>query len=161
GLVQNQEELRVPERTALARTWALVQIDTPESRVLMRQALHSEFESVRRAALHGVSLHRDAEAQSRLLEILASDTPGNRRVAAEALGRIGDKSATKPLLDAAASADDRTLQHAVCYALLELGDASATRIGLRHPSDRVRAIAALALDQVSDGGLAAADVIPL
>ena len=150
-----------PVRTVLNQTWALVRIGTAESRALVCRALKHDDEAVRRAALHGVSLHRDAQAAKRLIEILASDSPANRRVAAEAIGRIGDEAAVPHLLSAAATADDRMLQHAVCYALLEIGDADDTRIGLHSESEKTRVIAMTALDQMPDGGLKATDVVPL
>ncbi|MEX2168377.1 MAG: PVC-type heme-binding CxxCH protein [Pirellulales bacterium] len=151
-----------PVRAVLNQTWALVRIDTAESRELVRRALkHDDEEAVRRAALHGVSLHRDAHATERLVEILANNSPANRRVAAEAIGRIGDEAAVPHLLSAAETADDRMLQHAVCYALLEIGDAEATRIGLNSKSEKARVIAMTALDQMPDGGLQATDVVPL
>ena len=160
-LAQSPSDARLSVRNVLNQTWALVRIDTAESRALVRRALKHEDEAVRRAALHGVSLHRDAEAGERLIEILANDSPANRRVAAEAIGRIGDKAAVPHLLSAAETADDRTLQHAVCYALLEIGDADATRIGLHSESEKTRVIAMTALDQMPDGGLKATDVVPM
>ena len=77
-----------------------------------------------------MSLNRDRKAASQVVELLSEDTAANRRSAAEALGRIGDKTAVPHLLAAAAQADDRILQHSVTYALIELNEAEATRAGL-------------------------------
>ena len=93
-------------------------------------SLEHDDEQVRHAALNAVSLNRDREAASQVVELLSRDSAANRRVAAEALGRIGDAAAVPHLLAAAAQADDRILQHSVTYALIELNEAEATRAGL-------------------------------
>ncbi len=43
-------------------------------------------------------------------------------LAAEALGRIGDKSAVPALLKAAGQPADRVLEHGLIYALIEIAD---------------------------------------
>lgn len=110
-------------------------------------------------------LERDGEAREGLLALLAAkDSPPHlRRVAAEALGRIADRRAVPALL-AAAAADpaDRFLEHALIYALIEIGDATGTAEGLRE--DRpvaTRRAAMIALSEMSGDALAAASVIPL
>ena len=55
-----------------------------------------------------------------LISLLGSRSIHNRRVAAEALGRLGDKSAVPALLDAAAAPNDRVLEHSLTYALIEI-----------------------------------------
>jgi putative membrane-bound dehydrogenase-like protein len=144
---------------ALARIWALGQIDTIDAQGLILEGLDHSDEQVRHAALNLVSLHRDAASEPKLLAILASDTPANRRVAAEALGRIGNRSAVAPLLAASAAADDRMLQHAIIFALIELGDPDATRVGLTSSDYRTQAAALIALDQMSDGRLDPSKVV--
>jgi putative membrane-bound dehydrogenase-like protein len=146
---------------ALARAWALGQLESDESASLIRRLLRHGDESVRHAALHTVSLHRDAKAFSRLIEILTGDTPANRRAAAEALGRIGDAAAMPHLLRAASEADDRILQHSITYALIELADPAATRAGLLSDAAGTRAAALVALDQMRRGGIEARQVTPL
>ena len=74
------------------------------------------------------------------------------------------------LLAAAAKLDEglpedaaalRIQEHAVIYALIEIGDATATRVGLtaKHPGTRRAAL--IALDQMDHGGLRVDDVVPL
>jgi len=145
---------------ALARTWAIAQLENADSRRLVRQLLDHADARIRQAALNAVSLHRDADALPQLLEILARDDAANRRVAAEALGRIGDRSAVTSLLAAASAADDRILQHSVTYALIELADAGATRAGLASGEPGTMAAAMLALDQMAGGEIHSDEVIP-
>lgn len=145
---------------ALARAWAIVQFDTAESRSLIRGLLSHPDEHIRHIALHAVSLHRDTEAASQLVQILAHDSSANRRAAAETLGRLGQKSAIPNLLAAAATADDRFLQHSVTYALIELAEPTATQKGLASTKPGTVASCLIALDQMQEGGIQSAQVIP-
>ena len=140
--------------------WALAQINTPESRQAIRALLRHSDEQVRHTATNVASLYRDAACTSELVEILKGDTPPNLRAAAEALGRIGDKSTVKALLAAAARADDRVLRHSITYALIEIGDPAATSAGLSETDPRVVACAAIALDQMPGGAVEASQIIP-
>ena len=55
-----------------------------------------------------------------------------RRLAAEALGRIGDKRAVPAILKSLEDEkNDRVLQHSLTYALMEIGDVEGTREGLK------------------------------
>jgi putative membrane-bound dehydrogenase-like protein len=146
---------------SLARAWALCQLERAEAQALLRQLLHHEDEQVRHVALQAVSLYRDAEATFRVLEMLVGDTAAVRRLATEAVGRIGDASAVPYLLAAAAKADDRILQHSITYALIELAEPKATRVGLASDAPRTVGAALLALDQMPGGGIAPEQVVPL
>jgi putative membrane-bound dehydrogenase-like protein len=146
---------------ALSRTWALARLETAPAKRLTRRLLQHADSRVRQVALHAVSLHRDVEAVPQLLELLAGDSPAIRRVAAEALGRIGDRSAVPHLLVAASKAEDRILQHSITYALIELADPAATRAGLRSDHPGTIAAALIALDQMPGGSVSPEQVIPL
>ena len=149
------------ERTAaLARAWAIAQLESDVSRSLSRELLDHADESVRQAAMHAASLQRDTHAAPQLLQRLAHDTAANRRVAAEALGRLGDRSAVAPLLAAAAHAEDRILEHSIAYALIELADPAATAAGLASVEPRTVQSALVAIDQMPGGGLSPEQVIP-
>ena len=89
--------------------WTLTRIENQDSASIVRSALNDGDESVRQVSLHSVSLLRDREALPRLIEMLSNETlpPHNRRVAAEAIGRIGDRSAVTALLAAAGKPHDR------------------------------------------------------
>ncbi|MDW8242740.1 MAG: c-type cytochrome [Thermogemmata sp.] len=89
--------------------------------------------------LRQIALQRDARGMKEAIAALRSGDPFERRWAAEALGRIGQAQAVPALLEALADpSNDRALDHALTYALLEIGDAAAVASGLRHDSPRVR-----------------------
>jgi N,N-dimethylformamidase len=112
-------------RTAQARIpalWTLHRIPGKASRAAVRDFLNDDNAEVRTAAIHSVGLRRDAAAVDPLIELLTSDDSHHRRLAAMALGRIGDRRAVKPLLKAGAGEVDVFLRHALIFALHEIGD---------------------------------------
>ncbi|MES2790001.1 MAG: PVC-type heme-binding CxxCH protein [Planctomycetota bacterium] len=141
--------------------WALTRIDHEAARVAIRSALSDRDFEVRQAALNSISLWRDAGAQSQLLVTLRTGSPMNQRLAAEALGRIGDPQQAATLLAAAAAPSDRGRDHAITYALLELQNAPATVAGLQDPNPAVQRTALYVLDQLEDGKLEPQNVAKL
>ncbi len=134
--------------------WAAGRIDHPEARELVRRALGDRDAMVRQAALNTISLHRDREAAPQLTELLKNSDSGlNRRLAAEALGRLGNPGAVPALLEAAGRATDRANEHAVTYALIEIGDKDSLATGLQSDNPRVQRAALVALDQLGGAGL--------
>jgi putative membrane-bound dehydrogenase-like protein len=139
--------------------WALTRIPGPKARQAVRQALVGpNGEAVVQAALHSVALWRDKEALPDLLEILNRPSLRNRRAAAEALGRIGDKSAVPALLAAAGDTTERVLSHSLTYALIEIDDPAGTANGLESDNVHTRRAALTALDQMDHGKLPVAAV---
>ncbi|VTS08314.1 PVC-type heme-binding CxxCH protein [Tuwongella immobilis] len=140
----------------LAAIWTAARIETPAARALVRRQLSHDREDVRLAALQVVSLHRDAEARDTLQSLLASPSPMIRRLSAECLGRIGNPAAIPFLLTAIANpANDRIVDHAMTYALIEIGSPDPLQSGRNHPSARVRRAVLTALDQMPGGKLSA------
>src|SRR5207253_9856739 len=119
-------------------------------------ALKDRDGTVRQAALHAVSLPGERAGLPALLDLLNCTSPHNQRAAAEALGRMRDRKAVAALL--AVNPADRFLEHSLTYALIEIGDAKATRAGLASLSAATRRMALTALDQMANGGLQVADV---
>ncbi len=150
--------------------WALTRMEVEPARTAVRMALDDADISVRQAAIHSVAVRRDGGALSRVLDLLRSEYPFLRRKAAEALGRIGDSSAVPALLAAAATTQGgvpedagarRIQEHAVIYALIEIGAARQTREGLFADNSATRRAALIALDQMDQGGLEVQDVASL
>ncbi len=146
---------------ALVRVWALGQIRNAKAQALIRGLLRHSHEEVRKTAAQAVSLHRDRQAFDPLIEMLRSDTPANRRIAAEALGRIGNQEAVPGLLAAAADARDRDLQHSITYALIELAHVESLQAGIVSSQPGTQASALVALDQIPGNHLQPSSVVPL
>ncbi|HEX4142470.1 MAG TPA: PVC-type heme-binding CxxCH protein [Pirellulales bacterium] len=139
--------------------WAATRINGNAARQIVRLAIEDRDDTVRHAALSSVSLHRDREAAAQLKQIVRSGSPQDRRVAAEALGRLRDRTAVPVLLEALASPVDRFVEHSLIYALIEIGDPESTRAALRSANSAVRRAGMIALDQMPGGNLEARLVI--
>jgi putative heme-binding domain-containing protein len=136
--------------------WALTRIDGPAARDAVRIGTRDLNESIRQIAVHSISLWRDAESVTHLYYLLQAPSQHNRRAAAEALGRIGDKTSIPFLLTAIGALDpspDRMLEHSLVFALIEIGDAQATRFALKQVKPAMRRAALIAIDQIPGDGL--------
>jgi putative heme-binding domain-containing protein len=121
------------------------------SRGVVRTAFKDHDESVRQVALHATSLWRDRDAVPDLLGLLQVPSLHNRRAAAEALGRIGDKSVVPALLEVVGQPADRALEHSLTFALIEIADRDGTAAGLKSANPLTRRAALVALDQMGGG----------
>jgi len=139
---------------------AATRIDAAAARAIAQGSLGDRDPTVRQLAIHSTSVRRDRDALTALLGLLYSDSPRDRRGAAEALGRIGDREAVPTLIHEAASPVDRVLEHSIIYALIEIADPEGTAAGLARNEPAVRRVALIALDQMEGGGLKAGDVAP-
>lgn len=155
GLKSGSTEIR------LQTVWALCRMKDASARAGIRDALLDSDATVRQAAAHSVSVWKDRDAIPNLIELLRDKSLHNRRVACEALGRIGDKSVVPALLAAAETADDRVSTHSVIYALIEIAEPQETKRGLFAANPRMRKAALIALDQMEGGTLDSGDVVPL
>ena len=115
------DELRSAE-ARIPALWVLHRIPGKAARKAARDFLSDDNPDVRAAAIHSVGLWRDPAAVKQLIELLAADDGQHRRLAAMALGRIGDRSAVKSLMEAGSGEVDAFLRHAIIYALYEMGD---------------------------------------
>ena len=145
----------------LNAVWALTRIDAPAARSAIRAVMDDPIETVRSAALHSISLWRDADAQKQLRKILSESAPPMQRIAAEALGRIGSKSSVPALLTACAEKHDRVLEHSLIYALIEIAEPKATVTAFKSPKPLEQCAALIALDQMDNGTLNPQAVAPL
>lgn len=99
-------------------------------------------------AIHQNGLRRDRQAIPQLLAALKSDNLITRRLAAEALGRISDASVVPAILDALTQKPDRVLEHALTYALIEIGNEEALTNALTKSDVTVRRCVMIARDQL-------------
>ncbi len=139
--------------------WTATRVDGEDARALVREAIGDQDASIRHAAVHSASVRRDAAAESSLVKLLEDSSPAIKRVAAEALGRIGDKGAIPALLKALREPADRTLEHSLIYALIEIADPAATAAGLSSANHSERRGALIALDQMEGGKLQPEEVV--
>ena len=103
----------------------------------------------------------DVEDAALQMENLRSAQAHVRRRAAEALGRARTRVAVPALLQALAAQEmDRFLFHALSYALLQIRDAPATKAGLASQNPTVVAACLYALQQMPEGNLTSAEVLP-
>ncbi len=150
----NQAEVRC------AAVFALGRIATAESAKAVRAALDDADFQVRVAAAHMVGLSKDTEAVERLAAMVKRDEPAARRNAATALGQIGDRRAVATLLEAAADAQDRFIEHAIIYSLIQLNESKKLIAALKSPAAGTRKAALIALDQLDDSPIVAAHAAP-
>lgn len=156
---KNPADGAVRRRNAL---WALCRIRVPAARAEIRRGLSDADPTVRMVAAHCVGLERDAEAAATLSAMVVNDETRLRRRAAAALGRIGEPSGVAPLVESLRKGGiDRYLEHAICYALIEIGNRDAALPALRDSSPLVRRVGLIALDQMERGELTRDNVAPL
>jgi putative membrane-bound dehydrogenase-like protein len=141
--------------------WAACRIDGVLARSLAATGLADKDESVRQAAIHAVSVWRDDSGFVALCDLLGSGSLHNRRAAAEALGRSSDRHLAAEIAGALINAlhknPDRTLEHSLTYALIEL-DAGWLLSSERDSDLRARRAHLLVRDQTPSGKLTAQEV---
>jgi putative membrane-bound dehydrogenase-like protein len=79
---------------------------------------------------------------------------------AEDAGRKRNRDAVPTILAEASHTEDTVLTHSLIFALIEIADVRATRLGMLHGNFRTHRAALIALDQMDGGDLKAADVLP-
>ncbi|MFK5922375.1 MAG: HEAT repeat domain-containing protein [Verrucomicrobiota bacterium] len=156
------------QQVRLNAVWALTRIDGAAARASIRFALNDASDTVRQAACHAAGIHRDAAAVAGLMKCLQAESPHLRRKAATALGQLRAKEALLALLNGIDVSNDRLLEHALIYALIEIGDAGVLRKEVTRLSAMTTEAAVLkhraaliALDQMAGEHLKTDDVVPL
>jgi putative membrane-bound dehydrogenase-like protein len=162
ALAARVKDVKAPRDGRLNALWALTRIDAPSARAAVHPALADADLDLRLAALESVGLNRDKESYPDVVKCLSDADLGVRRQAATALGRLGKADAVPALLAGLRDgASDRWLEHALIYALIQIGDRDAVRRGLSDASPAIQRGALIALDQMTDGGLKREEVVPL
>lgn len=140
--------------------WVVFRVGTPAGQKILMEALRSADPGLRRTAAKALSLRPDSGATDRLLTLLDSDDPALIRSGAEGLGRLRARAGVPILLSATAKTADPFLEHSLIYALIAIGAPGETRTGLGSAAPRTQRAALIALDQMTGGGLQAAEVVP-
>ncbi len=133
-------------RRAKARVpalWTLHRIEGPVARKSIRDRINKGNADECSVAIRSAALWRDPDAVTALSKAITSEDAHIRRLAAMALGRIGDRSSMNALLEAGRGELDPFLKHAITYALFEMG--VAEDVSENHPlGKQLRIIAEVA-----------------
>ncbi|MEQ8787033.1 MAG: HEAT repeat domain-containing protein [Pirellulaceae bacterium] len=149
------------ETTRRNAVWTCSRIGSASARKQLRNALSDRSSSVRQAAAFSLGSLRDAESVPSLVRLLDDEDPAVRRQTATALGQMGEKWAITALLAALSKDVDRVMEHALIYALIEIGEPGRTAHGLGNTNPRVKRGALIALNQMDGAQLRREDVAPL
>lgn len=143
-------ERKNPLSQRLESLWALCALGDGSALKSIAQQITSDEPSIAHAACSAVALHRYAPARPELEKVVRRAPLPIRRVAAEALGRIGnDESMAALMASLLIDAPDRALEHSVTFALIALdnADSVASYATIAH-SPRQQQAAMTALDQL-------------
>ena len=136
GLLAPTQIFLVGLLTAAACTWVVVRIRQRYGEALVRTLRAGLSEQVLEGGHELATLSRDPKVAAELRAALTAEQPGARRLAAELLGRLGDRAASDGLA-AAASDSDPEVRAAAIGALMAVGGPGA--------ADRSAAVAMAAL----------------
>jgi putative heme-binding domain-containing protein len=148
-------------RARLGAVWALCRIGTPPAQTAVRLALQDRDEDVRIAACLAVATMGDNGAIDLLVERLEDRSPAVRREAATSLGKLHSHQAVSAILQSLESPSDRSEDHALVYALIEINAPSEVTSGLKSSNANVQRGALWALDQMDEHTLTVDQLAPL
>tara|TARA_R110002049_G_scaffold4601_5_gene32582 strand:- start:805760 stop:810304 length:4545 start_codon:yes stop_codon:yes gene_type:complete len=106
---------------------------------VIKVALSDYVPAIRQAACRSFGFSAGTVDPDAVIELLRDADPGVRREAAATLGRIGDVRAVKPLAEALGREMDRSEEHAVIYALIEIDQPQALVVALNDMAGTPRA----------------------
>lgn len=136
------------EEARIAALRLLARLDDDSAQPPILKALKDPALDVRVAAIQVLGDAHNAAALPSLVDRLENGGPAERREAASALGRIGESESSTALVNACANDVDRFEEHALIYALIELGGEAVLETALSSESPAIRRAAAISLDQM-------------
>ena len=152
---------KAPGEGRLNALWALTRIDGASAQD-GSVGVHGRGLDLSLAAIYSAGLHKDKDALADLINLTKNPNLAVRRQVATALGRLSKSEAVPALLEALRDdREDRWLEHALIYALIQIDAPAATRRGLTDSSSTVQRGALIALDQMANGNLTREEAIPL
>lgn len=153
--------------------WTLSRIASKKARIAIQGGLNSS-ETVQMTAARCLGTLRDKNSIEQLSQIIKEGKPPAQRTAATALGRICEsgrnvsisESDLQTVVEALFHAmktgsPDRTLEHALIFAMIRIDRRDLMLAGLKDSSPAVRRAALVALDQMDSGNLTRELVTPL
>lgn len=140
--------------------FAFAQMEGQMGLELVREALGDDDHRVRIAAARCLGSKRDIGSRLALEGLLMDEHPAVRRQAATALGQITSEQSIASLLSALAHPQERLVEHAIIYALIQTQVSAPLQMALSSASPAVRKGALIALDQMKDAALGEDQLIP-
>ncbi|QDV53819.1 PVC-type heme-binding CxxCH protein [Gimesia fumaroli] len=153
--------------------WTLTRIGTKKARTAIQKGFDSS-ETVQMTSAKSLGSLRDSSSIAGLVRLVKEGKPAVQRNAATALGRICEAGRRDGVSDAdletvveslfhamKTGSPDRTLEHALIYALIRIDHRDLVLAGLSDSSPAVRRAALIALDQMNSGNLTRELVTPL
>ncbi|MCA9014360.1 MAG: HEAT repeat domain-containing protein, partial [Planctomycetaceae bacterium] len=153
--------------------WTLTRIGTKKARTAIQSGLDSS-ETVQMTSAKSLGSLRDSSSIAGLVRLVKEGKPAVQRNAATALGRICEAGRRDAVAEAElqtvvdslfhamkTGSPDRTLEHALIYALIRIDHRDLVLAGLNDSSPAVRRAALIALDQMNSGNLTRELVTPL
>lgn len=151
-----RSDVRIRQNALWALTGMLGQNESAQDiRDAISNGLSDDRDEIRLIACRALATYPDSSASPKLIDALSDPSAAVKREAAKALGRTQDRRAVAPLLEVLRSEQsiDRALEHAILYALIEIGDSDAVRSSLGDSLPEIRRACLIALDQMDDGEL--------
>lgn len=140
----------------------LIKIGTEKVVAVLLDAAESDDSQVQQLAAFGLGSLREPSAVDCLTSLLAADEPAEVQLAAAtALGQIDEATAVPDILAALARKPDRSREHALIYALIEIDDPGETRSAFKHDNSLVKRAGLIALDQMTSSDLRREEVAEL
>tara|TARA_R110002095_G_scaffold215335_1_gene209267 strand:+ start:116508 stop:119585 length:3078 start_codon:yes stop_codon:yes gene_type:complete len=153
--------------------WTLTRIGSKKARAAIQKGLVSS-ETVQMTSAKSLGSLRDSNSLAGLVRLVKDGKPAVQRNAATALGRICEAGHRDAISETDLQAvveslfhtmktgsPDRTLEHALIYALIRTDHRDLVLAGLSDSSPAVRRAALIALDQMDSGNLTRELVTPL
>lgn len=147
GPLREALESEADKNSRIQLVFLLYRLQEQEGIAATIPALSDTDPGVRAAAARVLGLARESSAVPQLIDALNDAEPLVVRQAATALGRIGDSKAVSALLDLAGRIEDRMLNHAAIYSLIQLQSESELTASLTDANPLRQRAALIALDQ--------------
>ncbi|MBM3290134.1 MAG: hypothetical protein FJY92_08295, partial [Candidatus Hydrogenedentes bacterium] len=134
---------------------ALAQIDTPSARRVLRECGLRKNPCLVQNAAYLLGTIGDIESVDLLIDLLQRPHGGIRRAAAASLGHLKAERSVAALLQASSSANDRFVEHAIIYALIQIGAQEGLLNAVSDTNSAASKAAFIALDQLKSDKLTA------
>ncbi|NRB43503.1 MAG: HEAT repeat domain-containing protein [Verrucomicrobiales bacterium] len=143
--------------------WTLSRIRSKGALSLIRKSLGSKSSTLKQVAARSVGILKDKESGPKLTALLHDEEPQIIRTAATSIGQIKEPTSINSLFKAISKKNaDLHIQHAIIYALIEIGDSKGTAHYLKDNSQpHLQKISLRSLDKMPEGALKPEMVVPL